>query len=656
MKASETVLNSIIEGQKQYLVPLFQRAYSWDKAQWEPLWENIVELCEAESPRGHFIGSIVTIQTQSVPEGVSKFLLIDGQQRLTTLFILLALLRDRAREMGEVELADEINDRLLINRYKKGDDYYRLLPTQVDRGSFMRIIRSEPVGEGDQVGAARDFFERKLKRDRPDGRRMMDVVTGQLTAVSIVLSPDDNPYLVFECLNARGMPLSPADLVRNLFFLKIHAEDHERVHDRQWRPMQARLGDNLTEFLRHDLMRGGQIIKQGDIYLAMKERVGPGGEATRVLEHLERFSSHYEKLINPSREGDPRVRSALVRLNRLEVTTAYPFLLNCFEDYASGRIDAAELAEVLGALENFVVRRFVCNIPSHGLNKVFPPLYGQAEKAEGPRLVDRVKAVLQAKGYPKDPEFDQRLREAKLYGNGDRRKKTALILESIEARHGHKEAVPLEEMSIEHVMPQSITDDWRADLGEDHEDIHESLLHTLGNLTLTRYNAELSNAAYGQKLIRLRGSHLEMNRYFDGVARWGREEIEARAEHLAGIALGIWPSLGSGPTRAEAEVAPKATPKALRFLNQEYAVKTWRDVLVQTLNSLIELEPDRFAEVVEALPKSLNADGRGLRETRILRNGFHVNVNASANEIRRTCRRILEAADLGSDEWEVETE
>lgn len=596
----------------------------------------------------------MTIQTQSVPEGVSKFLLIDGQQRLTTLFILLALLRDRAREAGDAELADEINDRLLVNRYRRGDDHYRLLPTQVDRESFMRIVRAEPVVARDQVAAARDFFERKLKRDRPDGRRMMDVVTGQLTAVSIVLSPDDNPNLVFECLNARGMPLSPADLVRNLFFLKIHAAEHERVHDEHWRPMQERLGEDITEFIRHDLMRGGQIVKQSDIYLAMKGRLGTGGDAAGVLTQLARFATYYEKLINPAREPDARIRAALGRLNRLQVTTAYPFLLNCYDDLDAGRIDAAEFAEILGVLENFVVRRFVCNIPSHGLNKVFPPLYGQAEKADGRRLADRVKATLQTKGYPKDPEFGQRLRDAKLYGNGDRQKKTALILESVEAWHGHREAVPLEEMSIEHVMPQSITADWQGDLGEDYEDIHESLLHTLGNLTLTRYNAELSNSPYAQKAIRLRNSHLELNRYFHGVECWGRGEIEARADHLAGIALAIWPSLGSGPPPADTETAQRATPKALRFLNQEFAVRTWRDVLEQTLNALIELEPDLFAAVVEAIPRSLRADGQGMRDSRRLRNGYHVNVHASANEIRRVCRQILEAAGLGSDEWEVE--
>jgi len=222
MKASETKLQPIIEGTKQYVVPLFQRSYSWEKKEWEILWNDLVELCFLENPRTHFIGSIVTMPTESVPEGVAKYLLIDGQQRLTTIFILLALLRDKARQGGQGELAEEINNTLLVNPYKRDLDYYKLQPTQSDRNSFQSLVQSKPLGGQDQIANAYLFFERKLKQSGIDSQTLKKIISSNLSVVSIVLDPDDDPHLVFESLNAKGRPLTQADLIRNYFFMRIH--------------------------------------------------------------------------------------------------------------------------------------------------------------------------------------------------------------------------------------------------------------------------------------------------------------------------------------------------------------------------------------------------------------------------------------------------
>jgi uncharacterized protein with ParB-like and HNH nuclease domain len=655
MKASETMLQSIIEGVKQYLVPLFQRSYSWQEKQWKALWENLVELTEAERPRNHFLGSIVTMQTASVPEGIPKYLLIDGQQRLTTIFILLALLRDKARESGEAELADEINDTLLVNRYKKPDDYYRLLPTQADRETFKRVIRSEGDHGQGSIGAAYAFFSRKLKQNRIDAHQLKRVITERLAIVSIVLDADDNPYLVFECLNAKGLPLTQSDLIRNLFFLKIHSDEHDRMYALYWQPMQERLGEDLTEFIRHYLMKSGLFVRQDDVYFTLKERVNREN-ARDMLADLARFASHYERLVKPGLEDRPELRDALVRLNRLEVTTAYPFLLNCYDDYSQGNLSADELASILAALENFVIRRFVCNVPTHGLNKIFPPLYGQARKVDGTALPDGVKAVLQSRGYPKDAEFRSRLVETKLYGGGDRRTKTMLILESIEAHFQHKEAVDFGKLTIEHVMPQTLTEEWQHDLGDEWEATHELLLHTLGNLTLSGYNPELSNSSFEQKAEQFRNSHLELNKYFHHLVRWRREEIEARAEGLADIALANWPYFGVRSTQPEEETVAKAAPTNLRFQGRTTAVKSWRDVLEQTLNAIIESEPGSFDEVVKAFPRFIHSDQGRFRDSRKLCNGMFVNVNLSANDIRRFCKQVLDTVAIGPDEWVAETQ
>ena len=403
MKASETRLQAIIEGAKQYVVPLFQRTYSWEKKEWEMLWKDIVELGSEENPRGHFIGSIVTMPAASVPEGVPKYLLIDGQQRLTTIYILLAALRDNAKQCGQFRMAEEITNTLLVNPYLDGPDYYKLQPTQVDRAVFHNIINNQSIITEGKISAAYQFFERKLKPENIDPAKIKNILTSKLSIVSIVLDPDDNPYLVFESLNAKGRPLTQSDLIRNYFFMRIHVNEQEKSYLQFWKPMEEALGDNLTEFIRHYLMRSGAVVKQNDVYFSLKERINHA-DALNRLKELYRFAGYYEKLLNPTKEEKSVLRSALQRLNRLEVNTSYPFLLNCFEDYVNNVISLDEFLEVIKTIENFAIRRFVCNVSTKNLNKIFPSLYGQIQdKAIG--LVDGIKVILQTKEYPKDHEF-----------------------------------------------------------------------------------------------------------------------------------------------------------------------------------------------------------------------------------------------------------
>jgi uncharacterized protein with ParB-like and HNH nuclease domain len=262
VKASETKLQSLIEGTNQYVVPLFQRPYSWDTKEWTVLWDDLVELYEEENPRRHFIGSIVTMPTQSVPEGVAKHLLIDGQQRFTTTFLLLAAIRDKAKLQETGTLAQEIDETLLKNKFKQGHDAFKLLPTQSDRDAFLGIILGEPIVNDSQIAKGYRFFEKKLRATEMENlEKLKRVVVSNLILVSIVLDPDDNPHLVFESLNAKGRVLSQADLIRNYFFMKIHVDEQEKQYAALWKPMQDKLGDDLTEFIRHFLMKDGGVVR-----------------------------------------------------------------------------------------------------------------------------------------------------------------------------------------------------------------------------------------------------------------------------------------------------------------------------------------------------------------------------------------------------------
>lgn len=567
MQAGETKIQAIIDSTLQYIIPLFQRPYSWESPQWTTLWQDLAELCEEEHPRNHFIGSIVTMPSKSRPEGVSKYILIDGQQRLTTLLILLAVVRDNARKQPG-NLADKIDDLLLKNRHQDGTEVYKLLPTQADRPAFCAIMDGVAAPKGASLTAAYEFFQRRLRLS-PDVslEKLYNVIRSHLVLVSIVLDKDDNPYLIFESLNAKGRALTQADLIRNFFFMRIDVKLQEKIYAEYWKPMQDRLGEkmqdrlgkNLTEFIRHFLMRDGKIVRQNDIYFTLKDSVVNHNhdEIIAYLQDVAAFSCYYAKLLQPQEEKGAKIRERMDRLNRYEATTAYPFLLNVYHDYERKKLSEAEFAVILDMLESFLIRRFICGVVTSGLTKIFPSLYTQAGR--GTSLVEGVRQALRDKSFPRDQQFKEQFVTAKIYG-GDRSAKAKLILERLELSFEHKEPVDPETLTIEHVMPRTPTDWWRQHLGDDWEAVHEDWLDTVGNLTLTGYHSELSNSDFPNKTRQLQDSHVELNRYFATGGVWDEQAIARRGEFLAERALAIWPDFarrdgtGDGEIAAEEEV------------------------------------------------------------------------------------------------------
>lgn len=656
MQAKETKLQDIIEGTKQYLIPLFQRTYSWTNKEWDILWKDLVELCESENPRTHFIGSIVNMPTVSLPEGVAKFLLIDGQQRLTTIFIILILLRDKARENQNEEFADEINNTLLVNPYKKGNDFFKLMPTQVDRETYKNFINRKLNVENNQLTNAYNFFEKKLKQLQFEHEKLKKIITSYFSVVSIVLDVDDNPYLVFESLNAKGRPLTQADLIRNYFFMRIHVDSQAEVYDEYWHPMQTSLNDNLTEYIRHFLMRNGNIVKQSDVYYALKENVSTAN-AIDYLKDLKRYSIYYQRLIHPEFEPEEDLQKYFCRLNRIEVTTAYPLLLNLYGLYNEFKINKNDFLDILKTLENYLIRRFVCNIPTNQLNKIFPSVYPQLESKYSDNVVEGFKTILQGKNYPKDNDFCSRFKETKFYGAGDRQIKTKLILETMEENHAHKEGVPFDNLTIEHIMPQTLSEWWQNHLGENWEETHELYLHTIGNLTLTAYNTKLSNDDFKTKKDTYSESHLELNKYFSSISSWTRTEIDARSNALAQQALQIWSYFGQeNSSTSDLQEVTGTTPTSLKILGQQFPVRSWRDVLEQTLNTIADLEPDKFDVIVHNFPSYLGKEKHKFRAIRQLQNGYFVEVNLSAQIIQKFCYQAMETIELTAEEWNVTIE
>ena len=285
MRASETRLRALLEGQQHYVVPLFQRPYSWQRSHWETLWNDIVDAYRSNSGGGHFLGPIVSKSQQGTPEGVSPYIVIDGQQRLTTLSIVIAALRDKIG-MTDPAAAERITDLCLLNKYAKDEYHYKIRPTQADRAAYFAVIDgnddSAGGGEPNLIRQAYDFFFDALDKSIDEEHdevlelaRLERLVLDQVEVVSITLGDDDNEYRIFESLNWRGAPLSQADLLRNYFFMRIPPDQQQPLYDSVWVPMQAMLDSKtLADFFRYQYMSSGRFVREKDTYLKWREDLG----------------------------------------------------------------------------------------------------------------------------------------------------------------------------------------------------------------------------------------------------------------------------------------------------------------------------------------------------------------------------------------------
>jgi uncharacterized protein with ParB-like and HNH nuclease domain len=559
MEASPAKVIQYFNGEKQNLIPLFQRPYTWKEPNWKTLWDDVMVQYDLGDSSTHFMGAIVSVPARSVPVGVSKYLIIDGQQRLTTVSLLLCALRDSLDDNS----ASRIQEVYLTNRFRDQEDLLKLVPTQADRDLYRAIVIDRNIpADGGLLVKAYHYFKSRLS-DGSDANgdpvvpaKVLTTLEHALQVVMINLGEADDPYLIFESLNFKGEPLTQADLVRNYVLMRFRHSisaggEQERVYSQYWRPMEAQLGDNLTEFLRHYAMKDGDNIKQGGIYAATKVHLKSMDSTEKVeaeVKRMQKFGAIYACILTPKLELNPTIRLRLSRIRELEVTTSYPFMLRLFEARKSDALSDLELEKCLGLIESFVVRRAVCNVPTNALNKLF------LQWAKNFPVADHatwLHAAMSAGGgsrrFPTDTEFGEAFKNQSQYGRGA----TRFILSRLEESFEHKEPVDLATATIEHVLPQTLTPEWEAMLGADPEMTHARVVDTFGNLTLTGYNPELGNIPFTEKKAKLQNTHIELNRWILEQSGWSEAEIIVRAQLLLDTAQALW----VGPV----EAPPKPT-------------------------------------------------------------------------------------------------
>lgn len=566
MKATEASLLQFLDAAPQFVIPIYQRTYSWTEKECSQLWDDVYRAGSNDGIDVHFIGSIVYIEDGlSNNSRRSPNLVIDGQQRLTTITLLLAALADTVGEEEPVEgfSADEIRETYLTNHRRSGDEFYKLLLTRTDRETLKAIVGQHdyPSPKSDRIIENYCAFKNRLAA----GNAVLETICkglGKLIMVDIALSREhDNPQLIFESMNSTGRELSQADLIRNFVLMGLEPDYQTKLYEHYWHPMehdfgQAAYSAHFDSFMRHYLtVRTGNIPRLGDVYEAYKAYArqvqSKGGTIEDLVKEVRSYARYY-CVIALGHETTPKLADAFQDIRELKVDVAYPFLLEVFDDFENRRLSDTEFHDLLRMVEAYVFRRAICAIPTNSLNKTFANF---ARAIAKDNYLSSVRTsffgMKSYRRFPRDEEFIQELKTRDLY-NFPRRSYWLRRFEN----HGRKERVHVDNYTIEHILPQDpdLSAEWRAELGPEAQQVQERWLHTLGNLTLTGYNSEYSNRPFREKRDIKGGfkhSPLRVNEGLAATGTWNEDAIQARAARLAKEATKVW----AAPALTDAEVA-----------------------------------------------------------------------------------------------------
>lgn len=551
MQAKSANFLTVIKGPKQFVIPIYQRTYSWQIAQCNKLFNDILLISKDGSSPGHFIGSVVYFQENiHTVSDVPKLLVIDGQQRLTTISLMIAALAEFVRD-NQVDIDTnftKLQNYYLLNAEEDGDLRYKLLLTRRDKDSLINIIKGVPLGSDASLRIVDNF---KFFKEKINAENAVDIYNGimRLFIVDVALEKDkDNPQLIFESLNSTGLDLSQADLIRNYILMGQEIKLQTELYEKYWFPMEQSYGNEYTAsfdwFMRDYLsVKTGTIPRIDRVYDSFKIYATSSkapDTITEVVQDIYKFSSYYVNMVL-HKEPDAELQKGFRNISKLKVDVSYPFLLPVYNDYETGIITIDGFKHIISLVENYVFRRAICGIPTNSMNKTFATLYKSIQKTD---YLEGVKAAFQLmdsyKRFPTDAEFEKEIVVKDVYNFRNRN----YLLSKLE-NYKRKEFVNVDEYTIEHIMPQNpeLSNEWQEMLGEDWKEVQSKYLHSLGNLTLTGYNSELSDKPFVQKKTMEGGfndSPIRLNDFLRKVDTWNAENIEARANELAEKARQTW--------------------------------------------------------------------------------------------------------------------
>ena len=542
----------MFQSMAQYVIPVYQRRYSWGDRQCEKLWNDMYDVYK-KGKRNHFIGSIVTVAETVSAMGLNKYLIIDGQQRMTTLSLLMIAMRDILKENGFQN--EVITRNMLKGDIGTGESFYKMQLTEPDREVYERLVEGSSVDESveSKIYDNYCFFKEKITefKDRFSISEI-DYTLQKLMIVNITLDTQqgDDPQLIFESLNSTGMDLSKADLIRNYVLMGQSSEEQNRIYKDSWRPLEACFenqdSERIDRFFRDYLtMKNRNIVNFNNIYEEWKLFAQKSAEFNTPYElaaDVLKFGRLYSNIAtgqNELPEADIILQPFFEEIRELQMEVSYPLLMKLYADYKDGLIVQNTFVEVMRICISYILRRNVCDLPSNALNKPFASMVSQIDPND---YLNSLKAQFYyADGrsrFPRDDEFREQMISRNMY----KMRRCHYFLVKIE-NHQNKQSIIPSQYSIEHIMPQTknLNKEWQENLGPDYIEVQERCLHTLGNLTLTGYNSELGDRSFAEKKkFYEKACMCHLNSDVVSQELWNEKAMEARARHLADIACKVW--------------------------------------------------------------------------------------------------------------------
>lgn len=589
MKATEANLLKFLRKSPQFVIPIYQRNYSWTEEQCRQLWADLLRAGREEAISAHFIGSIVYVERGlSTVTSQEALLVIDGQQRLTTSTLLIAALAKHFEDKGIAELLDAFSAKKLRNYYllnpdEEGERHFKLILSETDKDTLLAILKNAPMPAeiSSRIEQNYQLFQEIIQKHEDE---LEAICQGLAKLVIVDVSLDrsqDNPQLIFESMNSTGLELSQADLIRNYILMGLEPRLQTELYKNYWRPMEKAFGQaayvtHFDPFMRHYLTaKTGEIPNVREVYAEFKAFARDSQIDTKALVADIRAYASYYCAMALCAEALPALKQAFHDLRELKVDVAYPFLLDAYHDYKQDRLTADELLNIIRLVESYVFRRAICAIPTNSLNKTFAGLSRSLKKD---RYLESVKAAFllmpSYRRFPSDEEFQRDIKLRDLYNFRSR----SYWLRRLE-NHGRKERIVVENYTIEHILPQNeaLSPEWQAELGPEWQRIQQTWLHTLGNLTLTGYNSEYSDTPFAYKRdqvanadgkkIGFKFSALNINDGLGEVAQWNEDAIKARAERLSKEATKVW----AAPV-LDGTVLDAYRPAAGKGMPQQYTI------------------------------------------------------------------------------------
>lgn len=537
----------LFDKNRQYIVPLFQRRYSWSDVQCYQLWSDILDIIKYQK-NNHFLGTLVVVPDKA--SKINKFRVIDGQQRLTSLTILFIALRDFVeKEFNDIDFNIEYINELIINEHKKEKEYYKLILTDKDEQSLFDLIdKKYNYNLSENITKAYNNFYKWIYncKDYVDYNLLYDTIK-KLVFVVISIDNEDNPQGIFESLNSKGETLSQFDLIKNFILMNASGDEQDYLYEDYIYPIETFFNsDNalIDNFFRDYLtMNNLKIPKIENIYKEFKNyyliQKNNGINNTDICKNLYKYAKFYSDMVM-TKEIDETLKNRFISIQSLRMNVVFPFLLYVYNQYSENLINKNDFIEILDLCISYVVRRNICNYATNSLNKTFATFRNNIDENN---ILDSIKYYFRSlqwyKKFPDDEEFKEKIKNTNLYWT----RNINYILFSLE---NYERNVLIEKKyQVEHIMPQNsnLNENWKNMLGENWEEIHNIYLHTLGNLTLTDINAKLGDKSFVEKRdlhLGYRESALQINSYVNNCNEWNENTIKERAGLLAEKAVKIW--------------------------------------------------------------------------------------------------------------------